>query len=358
MNIDGNHTLKIVHYHHSLGLGGTQKCMQYFLEYLHDAGHDCYCIHNRQRSDEGGSYREKLLQDHLGNERVLAYSSEEEFFNILGGIQPDIFHVHRSGRPDEFPVVPRLKEYVGKCVETNVFGGYDPVDVIDLTIYISDYLFKHARYPNRKKCVIYYPVKEPLHTKNLRSVLGISPSTFVMGRIGRSDDYIFDPISLQALKVIEEKYDFYDLLYLVQSPPPNMIKTARDIGLKKIQYLTVPIVTDDEITSFYNTIDILAHARRDGETFGLNIAEAMIHAKPVISHKSHKANAHKPLVKKCGFFVRQDNYKQYAKCISILYNNKRKRIKLGEKGRKFATDNFLLSNIGKQLEAYYKQLLI
>ncbi|ODS30577.1 MAG: Glycosyl transferase group 1 [Candidatus Scalindua rubra] len=302
-------------------MGGTEKCMQYFLEYLHNGGYDCYCIHNRQKTDEVGGYREKLIRDILGREKVIAYSSEEDFFRILERIQPDIFHVHRSGKPDEFPIIPRLKNYINKCVETNIFGRFDPANIIDLTLYISDYLFKKARHPNRKTGVIYNPVKTPSHTKNLRSVLGISSSTFVMGRIGRPDDYIFDPISLRALKVIEEKTN-YDILYLVQSPPPIMIKTAQDMGIKKIQFLTVPIVTDDEVTSFYNTIDILAHARRDGETFGLNIAEAMIHGKPVISHKSRRANAHKSIVKKCGFFVREDNYKQYAKCISVLYNKK------------------------------------
>jgi glycosyltransferase involved in cell wall biosynthesis len=336
-------------------MGGTEKCMQYFVEYLHNAGHDCYCIHNRQKTDEEGCYREKLLLDILDNEKVLAYSSEEEFFSILAGIQPDIFHVHRSGRPDEFPIVPRLKDYVGKCVETNIFGGYDSTKIIDLTIYVSDYLNKNARHPNRKTCVIYNPVKEPLHTKNLRSTLGISPATFVMGRIGRPDDYIFDAISLRALKIIEGKGD-YDILYLVQSPPPNMIRVAQDIGLKKVKFLTAPIVTDEEITSFFNTIDILAHARKDGETFGLNIAEAMIHGKPVISHRSHRANAHKPFVKKCGFFVRRDNFRQYAKCIGILYHNKKKRLTLGRRGHDFARENFLLTNIGKKLEECYKQL--
>ena len=337
-------------------MGGTEKCMQYFLEYLHNGGYDCYCIHNRQKTDEVGGHREKLIRDILGREKVKAYSSEEEFFHVLEGIRPDIFHIHRSGKSDEFPIIPKLKNYINKCVETNIFGRFDPTNIIDLTLYISDYLLKKSRHPNRKTGVIYYPVKTPSHADNLRSVLGISSSTFVMGRIGRPDDYIFDPISLHALKVIEERTD-YDILYLVQSPPPMMIKTARDMGIKKIQFLTDPIVTDDEVSSFYNTIDILAHARRDGETFGLNIAEAMIHGKPVISHKSHRANAHKSMVKKCGFFVRENNYKQYAKCISILYRNKTKRLKLGEKGRKFAIDNFLLSNIGKKLEAYYRQVL-
>ncbi len=130
------------------------------------------------------------------------------------------------------------------------------------------------------------------------------------------------------------------------------------MGLKKVKFIRTPIVTDSEITSFYNTIDILAHARRDGETFGLNIAEAMIHGKPVISHKSRIANGHKPFVKKCGFLAGIDNYKQYAKYINLLFNNKTKRLRLGERGRSFAVDNFLLANIGRKLELHYKSLLV
>lgn len=34
--------MKIIHYCHQLGLGGTEKNMQYLLEYLQRAGHDCY----------------------------------------------------------------------------------------------------------------------------------------------------------------------------------------------------------------------------------------------------------------------------------------------------------------------------
>lgn len=348
--------MKIVHYSHQLGVGGTEKCMQYFLEYLHNAGHDCYCIHNRQKTDMAGGYREELIKAIVGSERVLGYSSEEDFFRILDNIRPDIFHIHRSGRPNEFPIVPRLKSCVRKCVETNIFGGVDHTEVIDLTLYKNRLLFKSGRSLKRKKSHLYNPVKVPAHRRNLRGELGIPETTFVMGRLGRPDDHIFDPISLNALQIIEEKVE-YDIIYLVQSPPPLMVKTAQDLGLKRVRFLGDPIVTDDEITSFFNTIDTLAHARRDGETFGMNIAEAMIHGKPVISHKSRIANGHKAFVKNCGFFAGTDNYKQYAKYIAKLYKNRELLSKLGKKGRKFAIDNFLLEKLGKKLEFIYKELL-
>ena len=136
-----------------------------------------------------------------------------------------------------------------------------------------------------------------------------------------------------------------------------MISTARDLKLKKILFLENPIVADEDITAFFNTIDILAHARRDGETFGLNIAEAMIHGKPVISHQSKIADGHKPFVKTCGFFAKKGNYKQYAKYIERFYRNPDLVKRLGDKGRKFAVKHFLLENIGKKLEHQYDSLL-
>lgn len=348
--------MKIVHYAHQLGVGGTEKCMQYLLEYLHKAGHDCYALHSRIKTDAAGGYREKLIQEFLGVEKVIAHSTEEEFFSIMEELRPDIFHVHRSGRPNEFPVVPRLRPLTRRCVETNVFGGVDRTDIIDLTLYVNKYLLKSGRSLRRKTGYLYNPVKPPSHHENLRASLGISLDTFVMGRIGRPDDYIFDPISLRALRVIEDEWND-NVLYLVQSPPPAMIKTAHELGLKKLMFMTEPIVSDYDITSFFNTIDVLAHARRDGETFGLNIAESMIHGKPVVSHRSRVANGHETFVRQCGYFAGTDNYRGYAKYIHLLYRDKTLRHELGERGRRYATDHFLLDAIGRKLEIYYQTAL-
>ncbi len=348
--------MKIVHYAHQLGVGGTEKCVQFFLEYLQKAGHDCYAVHNRYKTDAAGGYREKLIQEFLGPEKVIAHATDDEFFTIMENIKPDIFHIHRSGKSNEFPIIPQLRPLIRRCVETNVFGGVDPTDVIDLTLYVNRFQLKSGKSLRRKTGYLFNPVKPPTHQENLRTALGITPTTFVMGRIGRPDDHIFDPISLRAIQLIECDVN-YDLLYLIQSPPPIMIKTAREFGLKRVKFLTTPIVSDHDITSFFNTIDILAHARRDGETFGLTIAEAMIHGKAVISHRSRVANGHEPFVKECGYFAGTDNYKEYAKYIHILYHDKDRRKDLGEHGRQYAEAHFLLDIIGRKLETHYQTLM-
>lgn len=348
--------MKIVHYCHQLGLGGTEKCMQYLLEYLQRAGHDCYCIHDRAKTSAAGGYRERVIKNILGAEKVFGHTSEAEFFEIMAFIRPQIFHVHRSGRPGEFPIVPELKRYGARCVETNVFGGYDSTDVIDLTLYVSDYLYKRAQKPRRRTAVLYNPVKEPATRDNLRAALQIPETTFVMGRIGRPDDHIFDPISLHALDRIESE-GACDILYLVQSPPPRMVELAASLGLEKIRFILEPIISDADVSRFFNTIDVLAHMGRVGETFGLSIAEAMIHGKPVISHRSHAMNAHRAFVKRCGFFARSGDDRQYAKFIRILYVDGNRRQQLGERGREFAVMHFNLSKIGSELEGYYEQVL-
>ena len=49
-----------------------------------------------------------------------------------------------------------------------------------------------------------------------------------------------------------------------------------------------PTIDEIELSCFYNTIDLLCHANKIGETFGNTIAEAMIHEKPVISIEGTK----------------------------------------------------------------------
>lgn len=348
--------MRIVHYSHQLGLGGTEKCMQYLLEYLHAAGHDCYCVHHREGTKAAGGYRQGVIERVLGPERVLAHSSEPEFFQILEQIRPDIFHVHRSGRRDEFPIVPQLTAYARRCVETNVFGGYDPTPVLNLTLYVSDFVAANARKPPRPTAVVYNPVKEPGTRADLRDTLGISRATFVLGRIGRPDDHIFDPISLRALAELEREGS-RDLLYLVQSPPPRMVQLTGRLGLRRVRFLIEPIVEDEDVARFFNTIDVFAHARRDGETFGLSIAEAMIHGKPVVSHRSRVANGHAELVKACGFLAGVDDHRAYARYLRRLRDDERRRKDLGEAGREFASRRFLLPLVGAALEAHYARLL-
>jgi glycosyltransferase involved in cell wall biosynthesis len=79
-----------------------------------------------------------------------------------------------------------------------------------------------------------------------------------------------------------------------------------------------------QISKFLNTIDIFAHGRKDGETFGAVFAEAMMHGKPCLSHYSPIANAQKETMGNGGLLLiilmtTQKNLKNYLKARSLDY---------------------------------------
>jgi len=105
-------------------------------------------------------------------------------------------------------------------------------------------------------------------------------------------------------------------------------------------------------------LTFLAHARLDGETFGCVIAEAMIHGKPVVTHRSSIRNAQLELVdESCGFAVDQNDFKQYAAKLKVLMENRDLREKMGAAARKKAMENYEAGLIARKLEAMYLEEL-
>jgi len=54
----------------------------------------------------------------------------------------------------------------------------------------------------------------------------------------------------------------------------------------------LPRLSDQQLPQFYHDIDVFAHSRKDGETVGIAIAEAMMAGNPIITHKSRFHNEH------------------------------------------------------------------
>ena len=111
----------------------------------------------------------------------------------------------------------------------------------------------------------------------------------VFGRLGRPDNRIFDPISLQAFAQLEKKYG-NKVRYDVVGAPPVMVEAAKQLDIHNIKFIDP--LDDEGVMKFYQQTDVLAHARKDGETFGKAIAEAMLAGLPIITHKSHYHNEH------------------------------------------------------------------
>ena len=371
--------IRVIHHSNQIGLGGTEKTMQLFCKYMDKSIFDVHAMAYKYPvplfklrlndikaflgSDKAKARKAQFEQ---ANSRVPEFTKQlaeghlhlytiRELPSILKSIAPHILHVHHSGEIEAPLDQHRAISGVPVIFTTNIFGvqGRSPEqERISKILFVSNWL-KEVEAPwskNDMRCdVLYNPVEKPFTNYDLRSELNIRKDTFVIGRIGRNADDIHDPISIKAYKELENE----DTLFLVLSPPPRMVKEAQELGIKNIQFL--PPSTDDIFLSrFYNTLDVLAHARNDGETFGCVIAEAMIHGKPVVTHHSHIRNAQSELVDTtCGFVAAQHDYKSYAAFIKTLISDKELRLQMGEAARSKAMEHFEAGAVTKRLESFY-----
>jgi glycosyltransferase involved in cell wall biosynthesis len=160
----------------------------------------------------------------------------------------------------------------------------------------------------------------------------------VFGRVGRNDSFIFDPISLKAFAKLE--YDFgAQVKYIYVNPSIEARELVKNLKLKRVEFREW--LSAEELQRFYSEIDVFAHARKDGETLGVAIAEAMLNACPIVSHKSSEFNEHLYLLQKpFGFVAEVDDIDGYYGHLKWLVLNKNQIPELGENAKAFALPHF------------------
>lgn len=142
--------------------------------------------------------------------------------------------------------------------------------------------------------------------------------------MGRADDSIFHSIGILAFEQVVKKYPHVH--YLIVSPAPKLLEIVKSHNIPNV-HLMDPIYAEKDVWAFHNAIDVLAHFRFDGETCGLNIAESMLCAKPVISHTSTIWNAHLEYLNgKNSFVADVDNVDQYIKAMETFAQDTHKKL--------------------------------
>lgn len=171
--------------------------------------------------------------------------------------------------------------------------------------------------------------------------------TVVFGRCGRSDKFIFDPVSLKAFANIER--DFGDLVkYVYVNPSREARELVEKLNLKNVDFREW--LNEEELRQFYLEIDVFAHARRDGETLGVAIGEAMLNSCVIISHKTNFFNEHLFLLQKpFGFVSDVDDVDGYYENMKWCVVNKDRLLELGERARLFAEQYFSKEVISKKI---------
>jgi len=195
------------------------------------------------------------------------------------------------------------------------------------------------------------PILSELPVKNFRELgegirnkFNIKKTDIVFGRIGRPDNAIFDPIGINAFKQLTISHP--DIHYIVMAPPKILIQKVKQENIPRVYFLNSSSKEED-IWAFHGSIDVLAHFRQDGESFGLNIAESMLAGNPIISHVSHMWNAHLEYLDDSFSRVAGiDDAKTYAEHMEFMIKRykENKLKKMGENARKKAEKLFYVKS--------------
>lgn len=279
----------ICHHLNGLHMGGTEKMVQLHLKYsLENDDTFNHVIAYQAQQDRT---REPYFREILGENKLIPYASYPEFVEVLKEVQPAILHHYAAGIP-EFPMVAGIREIIPntKLVQTAVFGNQNNQVDLDAVIYVSKHIQHMAEKAGVKNHhVVRNPVEGPCTDKNLREELGISEDAFVFGRIGRDSDDIYDSINVEAFSRCKD-----DNVHFVIVAPSALCKADIErfsIPAERVHFID-KTTDESRISAFYNTIDVLAHARKDGECNPANMFEAFSHKVPVISHYGMPFNGH------------------------------------------------------------------
>lgn len=300
--------IRILYQLNQLGFGGTEKAVRTLCQNLDTDQFEAHLFLprfrplkqwvDRVRALAGGhaaeKYRRRYVESRvrlpeferiLGAERIHE-GSPEGFLDVMHRLKPNVVHFNRGSVRDWYTSLANRFPKGPRYFETNIFGT--PADDaylgrLDSVCFVSRWLLDKSPWSGSKGRVIYNPIKRPASPRSMRDRLGIPAGAFVLGRISRPD--------------LNDDGFLAGVIARLAQGAVHMVIIGCPAGLReRLQgsanvHLIAPTTDETTLSEFYNTIDLLLHYRPEGETFGMNIAEAMLHGKPVISHRSSVDNA-------------------------------------------------------------------
>ena len=217
--------------------------------------------------------QEDVLQRFASRFRVILVNSFADIDNALRRENIDVYYTQTHGGIERFPFGDvRVCKYVVHCVfETRQPHG-------DAYISISQQL--NDRF--KTNCpVLPYIVDLPYTPDNLRQTLAIPEDAVVFGRHGAVDTFDIQ-IAREAVNIVAKEHPEIHFVFM---------NTPKFCDFPNVHFL--PKSLDPlEKRKFINTCDAYLHARSDGETFGLAVAEFAICEKPIFAFEQCTDDAH------------------------------------------------------------------
>ncbi|HET9961234.1 MAG TPA: glycosyltransferase [Nitrospiraceae bacterium] len=338
--------IRVLHVTNRLELGGTEKTLQIFCQYLDKSRFEVLVCGRL-----GGGVR----ADELRRAGIRVITQPPDLTDLVREEKIDICHVHRAGAHEPGTLPQRLSART-RVVETNVFHMYDEQesDRIDCHCFVSEsskriYLQRHGARPGVRYEVLYNPVDF--------SEFDASPKPFsaTIGRCSRPDDQKWHDVCVNSLPRIFRRVP--ETQCLIQGATDRVRAKLHELGIDRRVQLLEPSL---HVGSFYRRLDVFIHGARIGETFGCVIAEAMANGIPVVTLSTpgrKKSNAQAELVEHnvTGYVCRWQW--QYAGAVVELLRNEELRRAFGRRSREKARDSFDAAMLTRRLESIYRDLM-
>jgi glycosyltransferase involved in cell wall biosynthesis len=276
---------------------------------------------------------------------------DTDFWDVFDPGRFDLVQTAKAG-PSEYPYY-RMPLPVVEFVSLD--SGVDPSPTIAWSIHLSNWQrarwLRHGGRSDRS-CVIPIPALPPQSSQDLRAELGIEPNAIVAGFHQRADQTTFSDVPLKCFAALDGGNHHFVLL----GGASHYRRQARELGLRNVHFLD-HTSSPQSLSRFLNTLDVFAHGRFDGETFGAVLAEAMMHGKPCLSHRSPSgANAQGETMGPGGLFAADPA--EYAKLLANLFESAPLRAELGARGREHAREFYSLDRAVRQLHEVFQRTAV
>jgi hypothetical protein len=281
---------------------------------------------------------------------------DTDFFDVFDENKYDIIQTVKAG-PREFPFYKMRKPVVEIVALAN---RPDTSSNIAWSFHSSSW--QRARWirlggDSAKSSVLSAPVEGPLSKENYREELSIPLDAIVAGFHQRNDNLIASDIPLAAFSALQKKYpeESTKWHFIIKNGGSRYREQAKELGLTNIHFL--PATPDTaSVSKFLNTLDIFAHGRKDGETFGAIFVEAMLHGKPCLSHYvKGGANAQPETMGPAGLFAKTKE--EYETMLYKLYSNTLFRNRLASKAQDHAKNYYSMEMCIDDLTTKYYEIL-
>jgi len=223
-----------------------------------------------------------------------------------------------------------------------------------------NYLKDAAKIKPSKIKLINNGVKKPrvvadIEIRELKEQLGISNNTFVIGSVGRmvsdANKRFSDLIKAVSL-LIKKGYEIKLILVGDGKERPGYESLAKEL---KVENEVIFTSYQNDVAKYYNIMNAFSLVSAH-ESFGLVLAEAMLHKLPVVATR---VGGMQYIVddKETGFLVEKFNVSEIADRLEQLYLNKDLQTSLGVKGYTKAINRYTEEQYVSEVEKMYVHLL-